>query len=134
MDIQLLAPPTSEAWQTAVPDSLRTQPRPIGRPETGGKKALIARALAAAAVTGHLGRRFCPPNRDVRIPAYHAVWGLSADRSFTYDAELVSATPDEFAWQMAYVRQHFNPITFRQFLSALDGREPMPARPVIVTF
>jgi peptidoglycan/xylan/chitin deacetylase (PgdA/CDA1 family) len=47
---------------------------------------------------------------------------------------LVSATPEDFAWQMEYVRRHFDPITFRQFLAALDERERMPPRPVIITF
>jgi peptidoglycan/xylan/chitin deacetylase (PgdA/CDA1 family) len=123
----------SPVWQAAVPESLRTQPKRIP-PEATGRKGLIARALSAARLTPHLGRWLCPPHVDVRILAYHRVWNLGREDEFPYDAELISATPREFAWQMQYVRRHFDPITFAHFLDALDGRRSMPARPVIVTF
>lgn len=123
----------SSAWQTAVPESLRTQPKPITA-ETAGRKALVARALSAAGLTPFLGKSLCPAHRDVRILAYHRVWDIGREETFPYDSELVSATSADFAWQMDYVRRHFDPLTFRQFLAALDEREPMPARPVIVTF
>lgn len=70
----------------------------------------------------------------IPILGYHRIWPLDKELSFPFDQELVSATPEEFAWQMQYVREQFHPITFADLLRALDGTARLPKRPLIVTF
>jgi peptidoglycan/xylan/chitin deacetylase (PgdA/CDA1 family) len=63
---------------------------------------------------------------------YHRVVPLEAVHRG--DVELVSATPEEFAWQMQYLRQNFEPVTFAQIAATLDGKGVLPKRAVAVTF
>jgi peptidoglycan/xylan/chitin deacetylase (PgdA/CDA1 family) len=63
---------------------------------------------------------------------YHRV--MPIETAHRGDVELVSATPEEFAWQMQYLRQRFEPVTFAQIADALDGTGILPKRAVAVTF
>lgn len=71
---------------------------------------------------------------DLAILAYHRVCDIPDESRYPFDVELMSTTPTEFAWQMEYVKTYFNPITFAQLLEAIDGKQALPPRPVIVTF
>ena len=47
---------------------------------------------------------------------------------------MVSATPDQFADQIAYLRRAFRPIGLDDVLEARHGSRPLPPRAVLVTF
>lgn len=59
---------------------------------------------------------------------------MGDENSFPFDPELVSATPNDFKAQMEYIANHFSPITFRDLLKHLDNGQPLPRRPIIITF
>ena len=56
-------------------------------------------------------------------------WDIRREDAFPFDVELVSASIAEFGWQMEYVRENFDPITFGTLFDILDGPLPDPATP-----
>lgn len=71
---------------------------------------------------------------EIVILAYHRILDLSKDPGFDFDADLVSASVDDFEWQMRYVRQHYTPVSFADLAAAFENRAPLPPRPLLVTF
>lgn len=98
------------------------------------KKALLARCLVSGGVLAPLARIRSTYRSDVPILAYHRVWDIHREDAFPFDVELVSAGVAEFRWQMEYVRENFDPITFGTLFDILDGTTPAPPRPIIITF
>jgi peptidoglycan/xylan/chitin deacetylase (PgdA/CDA1 family) len=68
------------------------------------------------------------------VLAYHRVVPLNTDGPYPLDVELISATPEGFAWQMDYIRHNMNPVSLGQVLERLDTGEPLPPNAVAVTF
>lgn len=85
-----------------------------------------------------LARVLEPAHRALRTPivvlAYHRVQPLPDAAQFPYDMGLLSATPEEFDWQMSVVRRDFDPIALSDVGLYLRGRFKLPKRPVVVTF
>jgi len=73
-------------------------------------------------------------NHELTILAYHRVLEMGPEERYPFDPELVSASPEEFAWQMAYVKKNFDVIRFDDVVAHLDGKAKLPRRPLIVTF
>ena len=99
-----------------------------------GKRNLLARCLVAGRVLSPIARIRAACRADIPILAYHRVWDVRDEDHFPFDVELISAGTSDFRWQMEYVRQNFNPITFGTLLQVMDGATPPPPRPIIVTF
>lgn len=72
--------------------------------------------------------------RDVRVLAYHRVLAQFDEADFPFDPELVSATAEDFAWQMRLVSRDYDPITCADLVNAIEHGRRLPARPVLVTF
>jgi peptidoglycan/xylan/chitin deacetylase (PgdA/CDA1 family) len=73
-------------------------------------------------------------SHELTILAYHRVLEMGPEERYPFDPELVSASPEEFAWQMAYVKKNFDVIRFDDVVAHLDGKVKLPRRPLIVTF
>ena len=58
-----------------------------------------------------------------RLSPGHASWAF---RAHIGDLELVSATPEEFAWQLEYLPRRFEPVTFDDIARALAGEISLP--------
>jgi peptidoglycan/xylan/chitin deacetylase (PgdA/CDA1 family) len=101
---------------------------------TNGKRGLMARCLARGGLLAPLGRVRNAWTTHVPVLAYHRVWDIDHEPDFPFDAELVSASTADFAWQMEYVRLNFTPITCSMLLAILDGRQAAPSRPIVITF
>lgn len=71
---------------------------------------------------------------EIPILAYHRVFDIGQEQAFSFDPDLVSASSPAFAWQMLYLKKRYHPITFQTLLNAMDGKEQLPSRPVIVSF
>ncbi|HEY3967272.1 MAG TPA: polysaccharide deacetylase family protein [Planctomycetaceae bacterium] len=98
------------------------------------KKLLLAKCLVTGRVLSPLSRIRAACRTDIPILAYHRIWDISDEDQFSFDVELVSAGIADFRWQMEYVRQNFDPITFETLLKIVDGEISAPPRPIIVTF
>jgi len=68
------------------------------------------------------------------VLAYHRVVPLDAGCPYPLDVELISATPEGFAWQMDYIRHNMTPVSLGRVLEHLSGGEPLPPDAVAVTF
>ena len=68
------------------------------------------------------------------ILAYHRVMPIPDSDSYPFDLELISASPEQFEVQMAYLREHFNPISLSEVVRHVVDGITLPPRPVVVTF
>lgn len=66
----------------------------------------------------------------LRVLTYHRV-DLPTNRPHLSPA-LLSATPEHFAQQMAFIRQHFTPVSMQDVLAFYD-QQPLPKRAILVT-
>ena len=79
--------------------------------------------------------------RHLTVLAYHRI-GELPDADYPFDAELFSATPEEFRRELAYVRRHLDVISMSELSGALrtaQQRESvvtnfLPPRPAVITF
>lgn len=98
------------------------------------------RRVVAAAASGPLGAaasvvvdRALPRRRGVlTILTYHRVDKPLARPDLM--PSLISATPDEFARQIAMLARDFDPVSLSDVLGALDDPRRLPRRAVLVTF
>lgn len=97
-----------------------------------GKKDVVAWvAHACGALHAALRTR---RSMGPRILAYHRIWNLGDEAAFPYDPELVSASPEEFAWQMRWLRDHMSPVPLATLLESIETGRELPPRAVAVTF
>tara|TARA_R110000782_G_scaffold19151_1_gene52360 strand:+ start:1551 stop:2594 length:1044 start_codon:yes stop_codon:yes gene_type:complete len=68
--------------------------------------------------------------KEVRILTYHRV----VDLSRAYDLANVSATPEEFDRQLAYLKKNYDLIRFSDLIEIANGTMSCPRRPLILTF
>ena len=98
------------------------------------KRQLAARifcASGAARLLLHLRRA---SQQELTVLAYHRVYNIGDESLFPFDPELISASTEDFAWQMEFVRRHFSPISFSDLLEAIDHGTSLPPRSLIVSF
>lgn len=67
------------------------------------------------------------------VLAYHRIIDIDG-ADFDFFEPNVSATPAMFEQQMAYVNQHFSVVSLDQVLRFLWHQEPLPPRPLLITF
>lgn len=72
-------------------------------------------------------------NKRLIILAYHRVLPDWDEDNHPGDLELISASTEEFDWQMQHIKKHYTPIHFRQAYEILKG-ERYPDNSIIVTF
>jgi len=71
---------------------------------------------------------------EVRILAYHRVFDLYDKEKYPFDLDLVSVSVSEFEWQMSYVKENYNPISFEVLIKCFESNTVLPENPIIVTF
>lgn len=99
-----------------------------------GKRQLAARMFCASGAARLLLRLRSASRQELTVLAYHRVYDIDNESSFPSDPELISASTEEFAWQMEFVRRHFSPICFNDFLKAIEQGTALPPRSLIVSF
>lgn len=97
-----------------------------------GKKDALAWVFGVARISTMRAR--LGPAPGLAILAYHRVFDLDREKDFPYDPELVSASVEEFGWQMETLSRHFEPLHLSEVLRHLDEGRPLPPRAVAVTF
>ncbi len=65
--------------------------------------------------------------------AYHRIDQLPG-ASYEWDPGMVSASPEEFEWQLDYVRRRFSVISIDDLAAFVTGRGSLPPRPALITF
>lgn len=95
------------------------------------KKDILARACH---VTGAFAFWRALGADRLRVLAYHRVVPGAEDATWPFDVELISATPEDFRWQMEHVARHFRPVTLTEVVDAIAGGRELPRRAMLVTF
>lgn len=96
---------------------------------------LIRYLAAAAAILFLAAALFCAdaawnPPQGVPILEYHMV-----DTHEDEDSHAYNVPPEEFAAQLDYLQQEgYTTITLLDFLRAKKGKQPLPEKPIILTF
>lgn len=97
------------------------------------KRQLAARVLWISRAYKLIGFFRAVLLTDLQVLTYHRIVDVKDEQTYPFDVELISASTDDFRWQMEYVQRHFNPVSFSQVIRFLDGQETLPRRPIIVT-
>lgn len=71
--------------------------------------------------------------KRLTVLAYHRINDV-ADPGFDHYQPNVSASPELFDRQMAYVARHFNVINLAALHAYVQHGEPLPPRPLLITF
>lgn len=95
------------------------------------KKDVLARACIASGAFAL--RRALDAGRLV-VLAYHRVVPGARDETWPFDVELVSATPEDFRWQMQHIARRYRPVTLSEVVAAFNGGRELPRRAVLVSF
>ena len=66
------------------------------------------------------------------ILAYHRV--MPEMDNYPFDHKLISATPEQFEWQVKYIKENYNLISFEDLIRYKTSNIPLPPRAVIITF
>src|SRR5262245_18479440 len=100
---------------------------PIHRQALGSQlaRAGVLRSMQAAVARGRT---------HLLILAYHRIMPKPLSADYPYDFGLLSATPEDFAWQMRYIADHCHPVSGEDLHEYLRGKRELPKRPVMVTF
>ena len=70
--------------------------------------------------------------RHVPVLAYHRVF--EPPDGYPCDPGLVSATPEDFRRQMAFVSRMFDVLSASELADVIRGNRALPARPLVITF
>ena len=95
-----------------------------------GKKDILAATLYKSGFLA-LKKYMCRTNR-LHILAYHRIANYGLD--YQFDEHLISATPEEFEWQISYLKSNYNIVSFKDVIQTLAKHGELPQRAVIVTF
>lgn len=98
------------------------------------KKDHLATVLAGSGLlhAARVLRR--PPRRRLLMLAYHRVLPPVDLATYPFDVELISATPDDFAWQVGFLAQHFTIIPLSRVVASLGDLASLPENAVVITF
>jgi peptidoglycan/xylan/chitin deacetylase (PgdA/CDA1 family) len=91
----------------------------------------IKSALLRTPLPGILLRR--RSRKHLTVLAYHRIHPLP-DSNYAFDADLISATPEEFARELDYFRRHLDVLSMQALLDGLERRVRLPERPAVITF
>jgi peptidoglycan/xylan/chitin deacetylase (PgdA/CDA1 family) len=98
------------------------------------RKSQLATALTRSRITSVLRAVRGATLDEVPILAYHRILDSWTEHDYPFDPELISASRDDFAWQMQFVAEHYSPITFATLIESLKTGSKLPSRPIIITF
>ena len=91
-----------------------------------------ARLAEASGILGLLDRLGSGSPSQIHILTYHRVARTVDDSSLC--PELVSATPEDFAKQMQWLREHRAVVSLDELIEAVRGECPLPSQAVLITF
>lgn len=94
---------------------------------------LAAKLLIRSGLLSAIERQDAARPDILRILLYHRV-GQPADHDSVLDPSLLSATPDQFAQQMAFLARHCHLVSIGELLDAINSGRPLPPSSVMVTF
>jgi len=71
--------------------------------------------------------------QKLTVLAYHRIADIDK-ASYQFDDELISASINDFEFQVKYINKHYNPISMEQLINHINDRAELPTRPLLITF
>lgn len=97
------------------------------------KKELLAHLIGNSTVSKLLIKCRQLLKKELIVLAYHRVTDHDLNTYQYYDG-LISATTEEFDFQIAYIKKHFTPISMDQVINHVEHDHPLPPKAILVTF
>ena len=98
----------------------------------GSKKKLARRLVGSGWRLKALSAVTNKVQPSLSILAYHRI--LNIDENFYFDAELVSASTDQFRRQVAWLAANCELLTFSELAQLLSSGSKIPSRATVITF
>lgn len=112
-----------------------SSPVPTGkdmlRPPSGRREQIAKHFRRFGVIRGIEGLRR-KLDRKLRVLAYHRVRDITDD--FSFDPELISASPTQFREQIRYVRDRYTPVRCEDVVESVESGTPLPHDAVLITF
>jgi peptidoglycan/xylan/chitin deacetylase (PgdA/CDA1 family) len=102
--------------------------------EPPGRRQRAAEALERFGVLPLLQILHDRGRRPLTVLAYHRVTLPRDLEEYPLDLDVVSTSPDEFEWQMRFLRENLQPVSLGHIIRHIERGEPLPRRAVAVTF
>jgi peptidoglycan/xylan/chitin deacetylase (PgdA/CDA1 family) len=102
--------------------------------ERGSTRKSLKRNLYSVADKAgvfRLGRRLWP--EALTVVNYHRIEDVTRPGIDSFKPN-ISASPEAFNWQMAYLKRWFSAISIEELVAWLEDREPLPPNPALITF
>lgn len=99
-----------------------------------GKKELASRVASSLGLCGIVGKLRPHVRRDLRVLAYHRVLPQVTETGYAFDKDLVSASREEFEWQVRHIARHYRPVSCSEVAEAIESGKPLPRNAVMLTF
>ncbi|MBN1163417.1 MAG: polysaccharide deacetylase family protein [Candidatus Krumholzibacteriota bacterium] len=96
------------------------------------KRHLLGNMLSIIPFKANRFFRLLHRGEYLTVLCYHRILDIPAD--FPFDRDLVSASVDQFAGQLAFISSHFRVINFRMLKEHLDKYRKFPPNSLIITF
>ena len=94
-----------------------------------GKKQRLSELLELRFIQKLLLKR---KMKHLSILAYHSIQPLQ--NNYPFNPEIISAEPETFRKQMAFVKKYFNVINFKQLHEIYQNNQQLPPNSLIITF
>ena len=69
---------------------------------------------------------------EIPVLAYHRIMDIPCD--YPFDPGLISASVDDFQFQMEFIKHYYQPVSMSEFIKSLYGGKKLPKNAIIVTF
>jgi len=96
------------------------------------KRKLLANLLNLSGILDFKGLLRRKQTLDLTVITYHRI--IDPEKIGYANREVVSAAPEEFERQMAFVEKNFTSINFFDLKNIIEGSMPVPENPIIITF
>ncbi|MEO7325238.1 MAG: polysaccharide deacetylase family protein [Dokdonella sp.] len=70
---------------------------------------------------------------ELRILAYHRVRDV-VEEQFDFDLALVSATPEQFRAQVAWLKKEYTPVRLCDVIACINAERALPPKAAVITF
>lgn len=101
--------------------------------ESRGKRQKLAHLVGGLGLLPLLQRIRAIVRTELRVLAYHRVRDV-IEEQFDFDLALVSATPEQFRSQVAWLKREYTPLRLRDVIECIDADRALPPKAVVITF
>jgi peptidoglycan/xylan/chitin deacetylase (PgdA/CDA1 family) len=96
------------------------------------KKNVLSAFLCWTGLIFFLRKRTLQSNNLIILAYHRVIPEYKVD--YEFDDDLISATPEQFDWQVRYIKKNYNLISFEDLAGYRESGTSLPQRSIIITF